>query len=392
MTLAVDTSSRVTVAPHQGVRAWSERLQGALMIGVLAFGAWQGGAALMTPAARKRLAPVLDGPSILAGRTAAAINYVEAHYLPADGLLRAAGGVFRWGVFRSGGPQVAVGCGDWLYLTEELRPWPEAEAHMRARADILSRVAARLAEQNIAFEVALVPDKARIESGTLCGAPRSAQAKARYGDFMRLLKVRAVPAVDLLGPFTEARRKGPVYYRTDTHWNQDGAALAAQLIAAGIPAGEPALDDQGYHFETTRAPTASAGPGDMLRLMSLDEVPDPPIRLRPAPDMQRLERTVQTAAPVATGGLLDDGPGGDVVLLGSSFSLNANFQGRLQEVLHRPVGNFAVAGGGFAAAAQTYFKGGAFAESPPKLVVWEIPERVVGQPLDALDHALEQGW
>lgn len=392
MTISLPSSVGSFPVPRASARAWSERFQGALMIGVLAFGAWQGAAALMAPAAQRRLAPVMDGSSVLAGRTAAAINYVEAHYLPADGLLRAGGGIFRWGLFRSGGPQVTVGCNDWLYLTEELRPWPEADAHMKARADTLGRIASALAAKNIGLVVTLVPDKSRIERPTLCGAPRSAQAEARYGAFMDLLGQRSIPAVDLAAPFADMRRDRQVYYRTDTHWNQDGAALAAGLVAKAAASAVPDLDQQGYAFETRRAPALTAGPGDMLRLMSLDHVPDAALKLRPSPDLQNLDQTVQTASPEDGGGLLDDGPGGQVVLLGSSYSLNANFQGRLQEALKAPVGNFAEAGGGFASAAKTYFKGGAFADHAPKLIIWEIPERVVGQPLDAADRALAEGW
>ena len=209
---------------------------------------------------------------------------------------------------------------------------------------------------------------------------------------MNLLKARTIPAVDLAAPFTAARLDGPLYYRTDTHWNQTGAALAARLVADAATVGEAPVEDQAYQYRTDRAAAPTKGPGDMLRLMSLDHVPDLVPKLRPSPDMQNLEQTVQSAAPSDTGGLLDDGPGGQVVLLGSSFSLNANFQGRLQEALGRPIGNFAEAGGGFASAARTYFKGGAFADTPPKLVIWEIPERVLSQPLDDADRVLAEGW
>ena len=167
------------------------------------------------------------------------MNYTEAHYLPADGLLRAAGGILRYRLFRSGGPQVAVGCDDWLYLVDELRPWPDAATHMRSRADTLARVAARLAERDIALTVVLVPDKARIETASLCGARRAAQAETRYGDFVSLLRDRSISAVDLAAPLAAARRDGPIFYRTDTHWNQDGAALAARIVGAETPVASP---------------------------------------------------------------------------------------------------------------------------------------------------------
>lgn len=367
--------------------ASAERVHGVVMLAALAFGAWQGVAALSSPAAEERLGALLDGPALLDGRAAAAVDSVESRALPADGLLRAAGGVVRWRVFGSGGPQVAVGCDDWLYLTEELRPWPRAEDTMRARADTVARVAAVLAARGIALVVALVPDKARIEAASLCGAARSAQAEARYGAFTRLLLSRRVVAVDLAGPMAAARREGPLFFRTDTHWNGRGAALAARLVAGAV---RTPLD-RTARYRTERAEADTDRPGDLLRLMGLDRVPDTSPALRPRPDRERVERTVAVDAPAPAADLLDDGPGDEVVLFGSSFSLNSDFQGRLEEALGHAVDNVALAGGGFAGAAARYFAGDALDASPPKVIVWEIPERVVGQPLDSSDRSLLTG-
>ena len=120
--------------------------------------------------------------------------------------------------------------------------------------------------------------------------------------------------------------------------------------------------------------------------MSLDRVPD---ALRPAPDRQYLERT-EAAGEAA--GLLDETPPAEVVLLGSSYSVNANFHGRLQQALASTVASHARAGGGFAGAAREYFAGAAWREARPKLLVWEIPERVVGQPIGAEEREFLAGW
>ena len=39
-----------------------------------------------------------------------------------------------------------------------------------------------------------------------------------------------LPVTDLLTTFSGIRT--PLYYRTDTHWNQDGAEIAAAAVAA----------------------------------------------------------------------------------------------------------------------------------------------------------------
>jgi len=368
----------------RSARIRSEQVQGLFMVALLLFGAWQGGAALMTKPAQRRLSQVVNVHSLLDGRTAATVNYVEAHYLPADAVLRALGGVFRWRLFGSGGPQVAVGCDDWLFLTEELRTWPDAGSNLRVRTTLLKNIAAKLAGRGIDLVVAVVPDKARIEAATLCGAPRSAQADERYGAVMDILRSSQITTVDLAASLSSARRQGPLFLRTDTHWNQEGAAIAARLVAAAV---RTPLN-QGFAFRTERAAIATDGPGDMLRLMSLDLVPDIVPKLRPRPDLLFVEHTVQTGAPAESGGLLDAGPGDQIVLLGSSYSLNSNFHGRLQEFLEAPVSNLAEAGGGFASSANSYFKGTSFTDTPPRLIIWEVPERVLVKPLEAADHSL----
>ena len=253
---------------------------------------------------------------------------------------------------------------------------------------LLGQVAARLKEKGIDLVVALVPDKARVVTEMRCGVPLAAENAGRYAAFAALVRGKGVPLVDLNAVLSAPRAQPSVFWRTDTHWSQVGAALAARAIAAAVttPIGHE------YEYRTEAAADETDGPGDLLRLMSLDKVPDVHPRLRPLPDRQHLEKTVQTKAPAASGGLLDEGATAEVVLVGSSYSLNANFVGRLQEALRAQVGSFAEAGGGFASSARKYLTSPAFRETPPKVVVWEIPERVVGQPLTEADRTLVAGW
>ncbi len=298
--------------------------------------------------------------------------------------------MLRWRLFDSGGPQVWVGRHDWLFLMEELRPFPDADAAMRFRVDALRHVQDRLAARGIGLLVALVPDKARVMRPEMDG-PRSAQAEVRYPELLRLLADAKVPTVNLFDSLAGARNAaesgaGPLFHRTDTHWNQPGAALAARSIAAAITT--PL--DRGHKFRTEVALAETEWAGDLLRLMSLETIQDGlPIKLRPPADRQHVERTTPVAAEAA-GGLLDDSPAIEVALVGSSYSVNSNFAGRLAEAIGAPLGNFATAGGGFAGAARAYLDGTTFRETPPKLMIWEIPERVMGQPLGPDDRSLQQ--
>ena len=359
------------------------RAQGWAMVAVLAIGFGLGVATLASPGPQRRLQEALNLKAFLGGQTAAAVNYAMAHDLPIGDELSAAGGILRWRVFGSGGPQVMVGCNDWLYLTEELRPWPGSDAAMKARADTLHAVAAGLKEKGIALQVVLVPDKRRVEQAGACEVRYAAQSEARYGQFEGL--VADLHPVDLLQAFAGIRND--LYYRTDTHWNQDGAAIAAAATASATDA--PIGRERPFH--TDYGPEADRA-GDLLRLMSLDHVPDLAIKLRPLPDRERPAKTTETNPPADTGGLLDDAPVPEVALIGSSYSVNANFHGALEQALSAPVGQFAQAGGAFWMSARDYFRSQAFRDTPPKLVIWEVPERVVNQPISTEEAAFLRNW
>jgi alginate O-acetyltransferase complex protein AlgJ len=363
---------------------WIKRmatLQAAVIIAILGWGAWQGVAAIRSAPAQQRLQPTLTMEAFLAGRFAAAVNHVMAHNLPVDPYVRAAGGFFRWRFFDSGGPQVRVGCNDWLFLTEELRPWPDAGAAMAERVAGLARIKERLAAQNITLLVTIVPDKARVQAEQLCGAPLSAQAAGRHAELVAAFQARGITPIPLLEPLRALAAQRPAYWRTDTHWNQEGAALAARQIAEA--ARNLYLDRPGG-FTTSFAAEESNGPGDLLRLMGLDIMPD---GWRPAPDRQRLATTTAPAPAGGGGGLLDDEASPQVALIGSSYSLNANFHGFLQEALGAAVTNLAQAGGGFAGAARTYFSGATFREAPPRVIIWEVLERGMVQPVGEEERA-----
>ena len=116
--------STVLMARQSRVRVDGARLQGWAMVAILAVGFGLGVATLAKPGPQRRLAETMSLGAFLGGQTAGAVNHAMAHDLPIGDLLSEAGGILRWRVFASGGPQVTVGCNDWLYLTEELRPWP----------------------------------------------------------------------------------------------------------------------------------------------------------------------------------------------------------------------------------------------------------------------------
>ncbi len=86
-------------------------------------------------------------------------------------------------------------------------------------------------------------------------------------------------------------------------------------------------------------------------------------------------------------GLLDETPPPELVVVGTSFSNTANFAPFLSLALGSPVENVAISGGGPFSAARGYFAKPEFAKSPPRAVVWEIPERMLEEDVPAADEA-----
>ena len=75
------------------------------------------------------------------------------------------------------------------------------------------------------------------------------------------------------------------------------------------------------------------------------------------------------------------------MLIGTSFSRTSGFVGYLAEALHTPVANFGRDGGNFSGGAAAYFQAPDWRETPPRLVIWEIPERTLQPPATAAERA-----
>jgi alginate O-acetyltransferase complex protein AlgJ len=278
------------------------------------------------------------------------------------------------------GGQVRRGCEGWLFLREELDVHPDREAVMARRAAMVGRVAGILRSRNIALALALVPDKSRVESGRLCDLKRAASLGGRYEQFNAFAVARGAQTIDLLEVL--GGLEGERYFRSDTHWNERGAKAAAQAIARHLE-GRGIAPPRGPAIETKTGPVRERI-GDLIRLAGLADLPGP---LRPAGDSVA-ESTTLLPAPTSDD-LLGEMAGPPVVVVGSSYSKNGNFIGFLSAALSSLVGNVAQDGARFAGAATAYFNNAAFKESPPRTLVWEIPERHVDEPFTAEEAAWE---
>lgn len=281
------------------------------------------------------------------------------------------------------GPRVRQGEANWLFLNDELvvNKNPLASAELRAKEII--KVRDVLANKGIKLLVLVVPDKSRVESSHLGNLQRSTAFLNRASHWVNNLLLANVEVIDFYPSLASLRASGVnTFLRTDSHWTEQGAARAAILTANKIKL----LAISPIPLQITEINSLPLVPrnGDLVRLAGVNWLPS---SLQPLPEsvQQSTFKTLPNANAKNTetaDDLFGDADLPNIALIGTSFSRTSNFVPFLEHHLQAKIGNFAKDGGNFAGAAQDYFKSASFINTPPKLVIWEIPERVLETPFN----------
>jgi alginate O-acetyltransferase complex protein AlgJ len=277
----------------------------------------------------------------------------------------------QYAVLHDAGPQVWAGCGDWLYSIEELRADRHDAENLRARARIMSFLVQAFAKEGIPLFILPVPDKAEQVEDQLCGisAERSrfrSQAWSRATSFIERSEIEL-----------KSNWPRPGYFRTDTHWNNEGAEFAAKAVALAIEA----RLGRGTDNIKLASGASHAHIGDLVRVAGLAQAP----RQLAPPNEQELSLQTEIAR---SGGLLDEVPSPSIVLAGSSFSLNSGFREYLEALLLREVAQVSQAGGGFAGAVLDLLQRRPSVLVGAKAVIWEYPMRTLTAPLTPAEQRL----
>lgn len=264
------------------------------------------------------------------------------------------------------GPQVRQGCPGWLFLAEETASTPHGVANFRQRLRLAGLLQADLKRRGIALLTLPVPDKVEQARAQLCGLAVSAQARGRRSAWQAASPALGLHQVDLSRGWPS-----PAYWRTDSHWDRTGATLAANRVAAAMPPlAQGAAGAGAAVFRAVTAPSAQPRTGDLYRLAELG----PPFG--PAPEYDH----AVTLDIERGGALLDDVAAPQVLLAGSSYSLNSGFIDALQLALQQDVSQQSRAGSGYAGSLLDLLRHPQRLDGV-KVVVWEWPLRVLYQPL-----------
>jgi len=363
------------------MKTWTMWLSGTFSAGIL----------ILAAAAAWRATPVavVDAADDSAWRDGGLTREFEKRYdaaFPARTL-----GVNTWAaiaylMFREGQPGVVVGRDGWLFTAEEFGSVAGTEPQVEAHLDLVSHAQGRLAGRGTALIVALVPAKARVYPESLPARHSRGLRQALYESTRQGLRSRGIAAPDLPAALIacKARQvpKQAMFLRTDTHWTPAGASctarrLAAEAQARGLRTPAPAQ----YRTSVT---SEERHRGDLLAFLPLDPWF---AGLLPPDDDLELQRT----EPMETGGtgLLDEAPRPEVVLVGTSYSANPrwNFTGALRESFGEEIVSYADPARGPFRPMLDYLDSADFRSAPPRLVIWEMPERYFPMPDPQSDSA-----
>ncbi|NIF17165.1 alginate O-acetyltransferase [Pantoea sp. Cy-639] len=275
-------------------------------------------------------------------------------------------------LFNEGRPGVVLGRDQWLFTDEEFKPSAGAEQQMQDNLALVRGVRDALRRQGSQLVLAIVPAKARLYAEYIGKQAPASLHDDLFNQFHAQARQAGVFAPDLLAPLEQAKTRGQVFLRTDTHWTPMGAEVVAQALAEAVErqhllSGEP----QAY---ITKAGASAPYKGDLTHFLPLDPLFS---NLLPTPDNLQQRTTQPARAEDAGGDALFADSQIPVALVGTSYSANPhwNFLGALQQALRSDVANYAEDGHGPLLPMLKYLQSDAFRNAPPQVVVWEFPER-----------------
>lgn len=261
-------------------------------------------------------------------------------------------------LFKEGKKGVLIGEDGWLFTDEEF----SASDYFDQNKETILSVFQKFSEKNIKLLVVVLPSKARIYQDKLGKYQFPSYWENQYQEFLNFLTKNKIAAIDLKDVF-EKNKEQNIYLKTDTHWTPLGARLAALKAGYMVQSRWPYLSWENKSFHSLKGEVVEHE-GDLLRYTVQGEDKD---------SFYTWKTEEKNPA--------NDNLFGDielpVTLVGTSYSANKlwNFEGFLKESLAADILNVADEGLGPFEVMDNYLDRDPYKKTPPKLVIWEIPER-----------------
>lgn len=323
--------------------------------------------------------PDLPGSGLLSGGLTRDLDAAYKQDLPHMGLSSSLIGAARYAVLGEARQGAVVGQNGWLFSAEELRAAPTAD-QLAAIVATIARIETQLAVVGSDLVVVPLPAKIDIARAEISDQQAAEIHAGLYSDFTAGLWAQDVTVVDARRAMQDAAV--PVFFRTDTHWTPQGAAIVA---AAMRNHGSIGLGDLSYARTAT---TDQALTGDLISFVTS-------AALAPRVGLPAEKVSIVVQTPIETTTDIFGTSETDIVLVGTSYSANADwgFADALMAALGRDVINMAQQGLGPLQPMRDYLAGADFRDAPPELVIWEIPVRYLTDPAlwPAVQLAAQEG-
>jgi alginate O-acetyltransferase complex protein AlgJ len=195
-------------------------------------------------------------------------------------------------------PKVILGRDGWLFLESSIKEHrglqPLPGVRIKQWKTQFAEKRAYLSARGIRYLIVVAPNKETVYPEFLPASVTQIHRRLFMDDLLKALPASAgLDILDLRQPLVQAKNMGRLYIRTDSHWNQLGAAVASDAIIERLSVWFPEFKAQksGHSFRVLTGKS-----GDLARLMGLEEhlreeaivIPGKQ-RLQPAPLKSRLK-------------------------------------------------------------------------------------------------------
>lgn len=279
--------------------------------------------------------------------------------------------------------QVIIGKNDWLFYTPELIEQTR-EVQIQKTLSLIDKLNYELKTNNVKLIVAVIPLKVKIYPEHLPNNIKLNDYLVQNYDLMLdFFNARGISAINFDRAFlTSPDRNGddPLFFRLDSHWTPKGVMLAAETTKEYIK-NDVSISQL---FISIPEITYDIKFGNRKRYSQARDLVSqlPSETSNFAPDQVTQVNVIRVNVP--PGGMTGKKESASIALVGSDFSRDwFGFADALRYVLQRDVVSVAVgADQGSWVGMESYLRDDAFQTAPPKVLIWEMPERDMHAPPD----------
>jgi len=256
----------------------------------------------------------------------------------------------------------------WLFSNQEYLVPNDLVGNMDDQLAQIANVRETLEASGKQLIVLPVPMKLDIQRSQALDQP-TRQILGLHDDFVSRLQGQRVAVSSVRPAFLAAVGEQDMFLRNDTHWNPDGARLAAVELARQYP---ELIGDRHY---TSSVSGNKSVKGDLVNFLNFDP------RLKPryfAPVDIKLYETLDSEQSTAADALFGEVPQ-NLMLVGTSYSRidDWNFVGFLKEALHSDILSIAVEAKGPFQAMDEFLASEELKDPGITTVIWEFPVRTL---------------